>query len=179
MDSNTKRRKVKLGTCIYCTSEFKQYNYENKKFCSRKCFYESLRDQRPKHQCSNCSKEIQTTKYRETRNEEYYCSKECYNNRRKKNLKRLKRSTKFYNDLLENSSCKCGISEKFLLQIHHIDGDRNNNNSNNLEIVCANCHVRRHLIKDSRGEWVYNSKSLTPREQLLLLDIEESSFIYD
>jgi len=50
--------------------------------------------------------------------------------------------------------------------VHHVDGDQDNNNPSNLEIVCANCHVRRHLSINVNGDWVYNPHALTPREQL-------------
>ncbi len=117
--------------------------------------------------CENCDKDI--TKYKRDldRNELNYCSRECYNNRRKKNLKRLKRHTKYYTDYINNNPCKCGIKEYYLLQIHHIDGNHNNNIPENLEVVCANCHIKRHLkqrIKD--GKWVYHPKSLTNRSLL-------------
>jgi hypothetical protein len=82
-------------------------------------------------------------------------------------IKKIKRHTKYFDSLLNGSSCKCGVNQKYLLAIHHIDGNINNNNKDNHEIVCANCHIKRHLkqrIKD--GEWVYHTKSLTPREIL-------------
>lgn len=38
----------------------------------------------------------------------------------------------------------CGIStwnnQKLILQVHHIDGNHNNNTRNNLQILCPNCH---------------------------------------
>lgn len=61
--------------------------------------------------------------------------------------------------------CQCGEKRKYLLFIHHMDGNRQNNNKENLEIVCANCHIIRHLalVKD---EWVFKSKALTPLEMI-------------
>lgn len=116
--------------------------------------------------CKTCGKDI--TKYSRDlkRNENNYCSRECYDSRRKENLKRLKRSTKFYQELLETTPCKCGVSDVYLLQIHHIDGNHNNNYPENLEIVCANCHVKRHLKYDESGKLVYHPKSLTDRSLL-------------
>lgn len=111
--------------------------------------------------CSTCNKEMSKYDRDLKRNNKNYCSRECYDGRRSENLKRLKRHTKYYNDLLDSSVCKCGISEKYLLQIHHMDGNKNNNSPNNLEIVCANCHVKRHLKKNKKGELVYHPRSLT------------------
>jgi len=72
-------------------------------------------------------------------------------------------------DKKENPLCEgCGEDERFLLIVHHIDGNRNNNSENNLEIVCSNCHMKRHL-KKVNGKWMFNTKYLTPREKLILL----------
>ena len=40
-----------------------------------------------------------------------------------------------------------------------------NNVKNNLEIVCGNCHMKRHL-RFTSGGWVYDSHYLTPRKKL-------------
>ena len=40
---------------------------------------------------------------------------------------------------------KCGnsiwLNEKIPLQVHHIDGNTNNNTRNNLQLLCPNCHA--------------------------------------
>ena len=59
----------------------------------------------------------------------------------------------------------CGMSFSALLVLHHIDGDENNNSPINREWLCWSHHASRHLRKTLSG-WVYNSKSLTPRDQL-------------
>jgi 5-methylcytosine-specific restriction endonuclease McrA len=77
-----------------------------------------------------------------------------------------------YKNLIENTcSPTCiGCSEinKYLLCVHHIDGNRNNNALSNLEIVCGNCHIKRHL-KLINGEWVYDCDYLTDRDLLCML----------
>ena len=44
----------------------------------------------------------------------------------------------------QNYKCLCGIDEwngsKLVLQLDHIDGNRNNENRENLRILCPNCH---------------------------------------
>lgn len=119
-----------------------------------------------KAKCLVCNVEFVTTPYRRDRNQKQYCSRKCYDSRRKENLKRLKRSTRFYQELLETTPCKCGVSEVFLLQIHHIDGNHHNHYPENLEIVCANCHIKRHLKVVENGELVYHPASLTHPEIL-------------
>lgn len=45
---------------------------------------------------------------------------------------------------LPNICDSCGIDDIDVLQVHHIDEDRNNNEIENLRILCANCHVKLH-----------------------------------
>lgn len=61
------------------------------------------------------------------------------------------------------------------MAVHHIDGNRSNNDVSNLEFLCLNHHAIRHLklkeIKDGEelGEeekYVMDTKFLTPREKL-------------
>jgi Zn finger protein HypA/HybF involved in hydrogenase expression len=52
---------------------------------------------------------------------------------------------KLIEDGLKKEECEqCGISEwmnqKIPLELHHIDGNRFNNNLDNLQILCPNCH---------------------------------------
>lgn len=116
--------------------------------------------------CCICNEKVDKKKYRRSTNKLHYCSRQCYSNRRKENLKRLKRGSKYYDDLLNETTCICGENKKYLLQIHHIDGNHNNNKPENLEIVCANCHIKRHLKLNKKGEYVYHPRSLTNRELL-------------
>lgn len=59
----------------------------------------------------------------------------------------------------------CGENKRYQLQVHHIDGDHSNNDVDNLEIVCCNCHNKRHLRLEN-GVWIRDTKSLTPRHLL-------------
>ena len=56
----------------------------------------------------------------------------------RQNLKRILKSGREY-------KCEiCGISEwqnsEIKLQVHHVDGNRTNNNLCNLQLLCPNCH---------------------------------------
>jgi hypothetical protein len=69
----------------------------------------------------------------------------------------------------ETPACvDCGEDRKWALMVHHIDSNRKNNAICNLEVVCSNCHVKRHLDWNGTA-WVINYKCLTPRK--LLLDL--------
>lgn len=52
---------------------------------------------------------------------------------------------KLYREELKEPRCeKCGITEwngeKLTFQLHHIDGNHNNNTLENLQVLCPNCH---------------------------------------
>lgn len=39
------------------------------------------------------------------------------------------------------------------LCVHHIDGNRNNNDTNNLLTVCKKCHQKHHVVRDELGRF--------------------------
>lgn len=48
---------------------------------------------------------------------------------------------------LRGHKCECchnttWLDDPIALEVHHIDGDRTNNNYNNLQLLCPNCHAR-------------------------------------
>jgi Zn finger protein HypA/HybF involved in hydrogenase expression len=47
-------------------------------------------------------------------------------------------------NLIENKCSVCGLTswlnKPIVLQLHHIDGNSSNNNLNNLQLLCPNCH---------------------------------------
>ena len=52
---------------------------------------------------------------------------------------------KLIEDGIKRNECEmCGLkewrSQKLTLELHHIDGNRFNNNLDNLQILCPNCH---------------------------------------
>lgn len=47
-----------------------------------------------------------------------------------------------------------------------IDSNKNNNKKENLEVVCGNCHIKRHLKIDKLGKLSYHPLSLTDRNSL-------------
>lgn len=44
---------------------------------------------------------------------------------------------------------KCGYDKYEILQIHHKDKNRSNNNLDNLELICPNCHFEEHYLERS------------------------------
>lgn len=51
---------------------------------------------------------------------------------------------KFALDYYDNKCCICGYNNVEALEVHHLDKDRYNNEIENLEVLCANCHTIRH-----------------------------------
>ena len=48
---------------------------------------------------------------------------------------------------------RCGYQKIEILQVHHKDRDTKNNNLENLELVCPNCHYEEHFLEKS---WLRN-----------------------
>ena len=46
------------------------------------------------------------------------------------------------------------------LCVHHIDGNRNNNDINNLLTVCKKCHQQHHVMRDEFGRFKRRSKTV-------------------
>ena len=97
----------------------------------------------------NCDKEF------EYRSNKKFCSRNCkQKNSQLTNEKRNRRSNLFFKDNKYNSIPKgyrkhkkkycqnCGFValHKCQLDVDHIDGNHNNNNLDNLQTLCANCH---------------------------------------
>jgi Zn finger protein HypA/HybF involved in hydrogenase expression len=68
----------------------------------------------------------------------------------------------------ENKCNKCGLDEwlgyKFVLELEHKDGNNKNNNRDNLEMICPNCHS---LTETWRGRNKKERRHRVPDKQLL------------
>ena len=158
------RKKNTKTPCANCGIIFEHFSWDGRKYCSKKCHYNKLK---VTSTCMWCGRDflVHRSRYKRSKGR-MFCSRECYNEDNYTNTKKIKRSTKFIQDLLTKSMCECGVSKKYLLEIHHIDGNNSNNAKENMEIVCGNCHMKRHMKKNKLDEWIYHPKSLTPRDEL-------------
>lgn len=50
---------------------------------------------------------------------------------------------------------RCGYKKYEILQVHHKDRKRHNNELTNLELICPNCHFEEHYLENS---WMNDSK---------------------
>jgi predicted nucleic acid-binding Zn ribbon protein len=137
-----KRKEVK---CLNCDTEIKTTIKENKKFCSHSCsaiFNNGLRKVEKK-KCLNCDKEINKKRI--------FCSYRCQriSEINKKVLENTAsfRTIKKYLILKHGEKCmECGwcrvnpVSGKVPIELEHIDGNSDNNNLENLKLLCPNCH---------------------------------------
>ena len=139
--------------CIICEKQIYRRpivleRSKGKAFCGQACYGVSCRKEKP---CIICNKLILSSLHRIT------CSRGCSNIHRegiKYGLGRPKdkveeiRSIKIR--LLQNRGEKCercGYSKAEVLQVHHKDKNNKNNEFNNLEIICPNCHYEDHYLK--------------------------------
>ena len=44
---------------------------------------------------------------------------------------------------------RCSYNKYEILQVHHKNKDRNDNNIDNLELICPNCHFEEHYLEKS------------------------------
>lgn len=132
-------------------STIKQNN--GKVYCSIACYAISNRKETP---CIVCGKLILAGMNKIT------CSRECSNIHRKNIRYKIGRPRDKVNNYkilkkrligLKGDACeKCGYNVTQILQVHHKDKDRNNNNLNNLELICPNCHSEKHYL-DKLVRW--------------------------
>lgn len=137
--------------CLHCNKDLTKIQ---KKFCSRKCscLYNSQRRKKyigPLY-CKNCNKELKT-------NYSTYCSRECTaaDKRRidilklldgedlKTDPKRLRELILVINDAVcDQCRLKEWNDKPIPLDLHHIDGNAENNKLDNLQLLCCNCHAQ-------------------------------------
>lgn len=178
------KRKAEKHTCEQCGREFlrRKKVLRPKKYCSKNC-HDVSRKNRIIVQCSNCGKDIERTvsKLALPKHGFYFCDRACKEEAQKLGGKcpeirpaHFGTGTGEYNyrelmkEELKLGCVDCSNKLQYILTVHHKDGIRQNNEKDNLEVVCANCHMKRHLyLKD--GEWCFWSAVLTPREMLSTL----------
>lgn len=117
-------------------------------FCTAKCYGISCRNEIP---CLVCGKLILAGLNKKT------CSRSCSNKNRvgvhyKINSPRDKvvtlRSLKIRLLKTRGEKCeRCNYSKSGILQVHHKNRNRNDNNLKNLELICPNCHYEEHYLQ--------------------------------
>jgi|19_taG_2_1085344.scaffolds.fasta_scaffold44635_1 hypothetical protein len=178
-----RKRKGEKARCLQCNKEFiRRVKAKRKKvYCSKSCAYEGRKKERVDLKCSNCKKKMSLPKSRlkTSKHGYYFCSSDCHNKamRIDSGVDMVRPShfgtgyTAYKRKCRDkfNDGCICGEKRKYLLTIHHKDGNKKNGKDENLEVVCGRCHAIRHLKKTENG-WMFDTKSLTPRKVVEQMD---------
>ena len=147
-------RKCWTFECNFCEKHFLQRKELSPLFCSLACRHKSSFTQVEK-KCDHCGKNSYKTQTQIKNNKTglYFCSNECQQNEQKiggkleldhyGNGKWTYRAAAFreYGKMCNS----CGYNEyEEMLDVHHIDQNRDNNNPDNLEVLCVWCHMLKH-----------------------------------
>lgn len=164
-DSRGKKRKAVRVICDYCNKEYlKPLRFANKlkhTFCSKECS-KKFHENKIEVECAFCNKKFKKIKSRlNTKSGLSFCCRKCKDEaqRLENNFKQLwpshyesnlhtYRALAFRN--LPHKCARCGYdSDIDGLDVHHKDGNRQNNKLENLIILCGTCHriVHRKHIK--------------------------------
>ena len=128
------------------------------KYCSKKC--QAQAQLKGKWlECDYCGKKIYRTPrdFKKSKSKKFFCSVKCHCSWENENSRCGENSPNWicgetvYRRLLKKSGtpekCNiCGNKDKRILVVHHKDGNRKNNQNNNLEWLCRNCHCLKHLV---------------------------------
>lgn len=149
--------------CIECGEIFKDKKVNNRKFCTRSCsvtFNNKFKIKNGNYavknslekNCKFCNKKLINKKIVKT-----FCNAKCQKGYENKIIyEKIEKGTyeyktpKKYKDYLidkyGNRCMRCGWNEvnkvtgKVPIQLEHKDGNSNNNDLTNLELLCPNCH---------------------------------------
>jgi hypothetical protein len=175
IESNGKRRSGVYVDCAWCGAWFISPAKRIRKCCSVECKH-NLQRNKIEVNCAWCGNTIekQSSKLGNSKSGLYFCNRECKDNaQRIGGIREIMPShygtSRSYKNLIketESPKCiSCPENKRYLLCVHHIDGNHENDEISNIEIVCWNCHVKRHL-KFVDGEWIYSPHELTSRHFL-------------
>lgn len=155
-----------MEKCQYCQQDFecstKKKNWNTKMgyaiYCSHIC-YNKAKDKRVECLCANCGTIVYRTpkQIAISKTGNVYCSRSCSNGKNNTLFKSGENHPNYvdgkgtYRSRAlkgKESRCEdCGLEDEIVLQVHHIDKNRKNNKLENLAVLCANCHVRRHKTR--------------------------------
>lgn len=176
-----RKRKGEYYDCEQCEETFiRRLSGSNgvKRYCSRKCSSLGSRT-RVEVSCESCGKKIfrPPSRLESTKSGLSFCSKICLAAAQKLeggdpriHPPHYGNGDRMYKQIAlrhhPNWCVDCGATFMPILVAHHKDGNRENNDPSNLEIVCQNHHIARHMRWTEEGVWIYSTSSLTPRDRL-------------
>ncbi len=156
-----------LSFCQICGEEF--YIRPNHlirgwgKYCSKKCQAQSQLKGKVVS-CFICNKEVYKPlrELNGSKSKNYFCSRSCQTKWRNKVFSGARHSNwksgkSTYRNILLSSEIErkcllCKITDSRVLNVHHKDHNRTNNNLSNLVWLCMNCHYLVHHSSDLDGK---------------------------
>lgn len=107
-------------------------------------------------QCDECGKTFKRLKSILNKTNLHFCSKECGNRYKNKQVINIEEATNYRRNAFLKYPHKCAIcswnKDEDILEVHHIDENRNNNHISNLIILCPICHKYLTLHKKTLQE---------------------------
>jgi hypothetical protein len=157
--------------CKICNSEFYARPSYIKNghgiYCSNECHYEDVKRSRIRHKCFTCGIEVYRTKAKtkNSKSQKFFCSKSCQTRWRNTVFVGKKHNgwkgglALNYRNILTKSgelgTCKlCGLRDKRVLAVHHVDENRFNHDVKNLAWLCHNCHRLVHRDKVEKQRFI-------------------------
>lgn len=139
-----KHKKPKIFICKLCKTQFESKACRAL-YCSTKCIELSRPDSQKKDFiCTFCNKPF---KRRNPTNSGLYCSKQCaglvkLNNPSTYTIKAF---------IFYDTKCDiCGLDDLHTLVVHHKNHNEFDHRIENLQILCANCHIKHHTHKSTK-----------------------------
>ena len=126
------------------------------KYCSKPCQHKAQYTGETVN-CANCNKKVYRAQrdLRRSKSKNFFCNKSCLaiwknkhilfgeNHVNWKHGKNAYRNIMIRNRIMQ--ICKgCGLNDKRVLIVHHVDRNRNHNELRNLKWLCRNCHYLEH-----------------------------------
>ena len=138
---------IQCKTCGYtweispqslCPNTTRQFNFIG---CPE-CKYDIVK-------CDFCGKSFKRLKSRlitDNKTGKIFCSKECGNKYKNTFVTNYENAADYRRNAFlkyPHKCCICGYEEdERILEVHHLDENRNNNHIDNLRILCPNCHKK-------------------------------------
>jgi hypothetical protein len=166
--------------CLHCNNEFeasmKEHNRGNGNYCSRECGRKSPNRKKPipNTTCSYCSKIFyrNNSKKKLSKSGFQFCCRKC-----KDSAQNIENYQKFNTMMPDHFGSDMVYREKYfrknpmicldcgydkipeIIEVHHIDGNRLNNEMSNLKSLCPTCHDTTHFLEKS-GKYTKNRGSV-------------------
>lgn len=147
-------------SCVSCRPK-KEFKDNSNNFCSQKCWRDfQAKDCSVELNCNFCNKLFQKRKshLQNSKSGLYFCSKSCKDKAQRLDSGFPQIHPAHYGNgidsyreiafrIYDKICSSCGYNKHpEVLEVHHKDRNRENNNSSNLEVLCPTCHREEHFL---------------------------------